>query len=116
MQAEWTSEGERKPGAGSMRDGAGLSVIKGRHIQGVCAEWARGKRVKPGGTAGRFYSCPSKEICRDRFFCFFGEERGSYAVHETMAHGAGERKNDTEKTPNRHGPATAPKLRKEVHP
>ena len=27
-----------------------------------------------------------------------------------------ERKNDTEKTPNRHGPATAPKLRKEVHP
>jgi hypothetical protein len=47
-----------------MCDGVWPSVNKGPHMV-VCEEWARRRRVKPGGTAG--IQILSQQRCWDRF-------------------------------------------------
>ncbi len=62
----------------SMGDGAGLSVIKGRHMM-VCGEWAYFWYVKRGGTAGCLYmsTCPGNVLLPWQVFLLQIPSRGS---------------------------------------
>ena len=51
-----------------MGDGAGISVIKVRHMF-VCAEWVC-DHTKPGGTAGYVYSDLSQQLLYGTGFLF----------------------------------------------